>query len=351
MMNQRAALLVLTAALALLAIWILRHFLPALAWAAVLAIATWPLYARLLHLLPGARQQALWAPLLFTLLVGLVFVLPLTLFAIEVGRETLVLLRWAGTIEETGLAVPDWLQHLPFGGYVAEWWRTNLADPAAAKELIGRVNRGVLFEWTRSIGIQLLARSTILIFTLLALFFLYRDGGSFARQLAALARRVFGPAGEQVGQNVVAAIRGTVDGLVLVGLVEGLLLGIGYAVAGLPQATLLGAATGVLAMIPFGAPVIFGLCALFLLAQSSVAAAATLAGYGVVITFVADHFVRPALIGGAVRLPFLWVLLGLLGGVESFGLLGLFLGPAVMAALMALWREWAAMPTAPLTDR
>ncbi len=340
MMNQRAALLVLTAALALLAIWILRHFLPALAWAAVLAIATWPLYARLLHLLPGARQQALWVPLLFTLLVGLVFVLPLTLFAIEVGRETLVLLRWAGTIEETGLAVPDWLQHLPFGGYVAEWWRTSLADPAAAKEMIGRINRGVLFEWTRSIGIQLLARSTILIFTLLALFFLYRDGGSFARQLAALARRVFGPAGEQVGQNVVAAIRGTVDGLVLVGLVEGLLLGIGYAVAGLPQATLLGAAT-----------FIFGLCALFLLAQSSVAAAATLAGYGVVITFVADHFVRPALIGGAVRLPFLWVLLGLLGGVESFGLLGLFLGPAVMAALMALWREWAAMPTAPLTDR
>src|SRR5258708_19871139 len=120
MMNQRAALLVLTAALALLAIWILRHFLPALAWAAVLAIATWPLYARLLHLLPGARQQALWAPLLFTLLVGIVFVLPLTLFAIEVGRETLILLRWARTIEETALAVPDCLQPPPFARYLPE---------------------------------------------------------------------------------------------------------------------------------------------------------------------------------------------------------------------------------------
>src|SRR5258708_7105810 len=331
MMTQRAALLVLTAALMLLAIWILRHFLPALAWAAVLAIATWPLYARFLGLFPGAWQQAFWAPLLFTLLVGIVFVLPLTLFAIEVGREALVLVRWARTIEQTGLAVPDWVAHLPFGGYLAEWWRTSLADPAAARQLLGR--------------------STILIFTLVALFFLYRDGRSFARALAALARRVFGPAGEEVGQNVVAAIRGTVDGLVLVGLVEGLLLGIGYAIAGLPHATLLGAATCVLAMIPFGAPVIFGLFALFLLAESHVAAAATLVGYGVAITFVADHFVRPALIGGAVRLPFLWVLLGLLGGVESFGLLGLFLGPAVMAALMALWRPWAAMPPVPLTDR
>src|SRR5258708_6159215 len=164
MMNQRAALLVLTAALALLAIWVLRHFLPALAWAAVLAIATWPLYARLLH----------------------------------------------------------WLPRLPAGGCGGGWWRPTLADPAAAKELIGRVNRSVLFEWTRSIGIQLLARSTILIFTLLALFFLYRDGGSFARQLAALARRVFGPAGAQGGQNVLAPIPGTVDGPVPVDVGDGL---------------------------------------------------------------------------------------------------------------------------------
>jgi len=138
---------------------------------------------------------------------------------------------------------------------------------------------------------------------------------------------------------------------VLVGLVEGVLLGIGYAVAGLPHATLLGAATCVLAMIPFGAPVIFGLCALYLLAEGGVSAAIALAVYGVVVTFIADHFARPVLIGGTVRLPFLWVLLSLLGGVESFGLLGLFLGPAVMAALMALWRDWATMPTALITDR
>ena len=227
MMNQRTALLVLTAALALLAIWILRHFLPALAWAAVLAIATWPLYARFLGLFPGHRlQHRLWAPLLFTLMVGVVFVLPLTWFAIEVGRETLFFVRWARTIEQTGLAAPDWVGHVPFGGYLATWWQANLADPEAAKVLIGRIDRSVLFEWTRSIGIQLLARSTILVFTLMALFFLYRDGRAFGRQIVALASRSFGPAGEDVGQHVVAAVRGTVDGLVLVGLVEGVLLGI-----------------------------------------------------------------------------------------------------------------------------
>ncbi|HET7594267.1 MAG TPA: AI-2E family transporter [Stellaceae bacterium] len=351
MTTQRAALLVLTAALTLLAMWILRHFLPALAWAAVLAIATWPLYEWLLARLAGPWQHAFLVPLLFTLLVGIVFVLPLTLFAIEAGHEALVLVRWARTIEQDGLPVPDWVAHVPFGANLAAWWRVNLADAAAAKELIGRIDRSVLFEWTRSIGIVLLGRSTILVFTLLALFFLYRDGRAFISQVATFLRRVFGHAGEEVGQHVVAAVRGTVDGLVLVGLAEGVLLGIGYAVAGLPHATLLGAATCVLAMIPFGAPLIFGLCALYLLAEGSVPAAVALAIYGVVVTFIADHFARPALIGGTVRLPFLWVLLGLLGGVESFGLLGLFVGPAVMAALMALWREWAAEPAAVLADR
>ena len=346
MTAQRAALLVLTAALALLALWILRHFLPALAWAGVLAIATWPLYARLLALFPGRWQHAVWAPLGFTLLVGIVFVLPLTLFAIEAGREAFVLMRWARGIEQTGLPVPDWVMHLPYGASIAQWWHSNLADPAAAKVLIGRIDRSVLFEWTRTIGIQLVGRSTILIFTLMALFFLYRDGRDFARQLSGLLDRVFGPAGVDVARHVVAAVRGTVDGLVLVGLVEGVLLGIGYAIAGLPHATLLGAATCVLAMIPFGAPLIFGLCALYLLAEASVTAAVALAVYGVVITFIADHFARPALIGGTVQLPFLWVLLSLLGGVESFGLLGLFLGPAVMAALMALWRDWVTPPPA-----
>jgi predicted PurR-regulated permease PerM len=127
-----------------------------------------------------------------------------------------------------------------------------------------------------------------------------------------------------------------------VGIGEGVLLGFAYAWADLSHPALLGAMTGVLGMIPFGAPIIYGGGALVLAAQSQVAAAIAVFAFGSAVTFIADHFVRPALIGGAVRLPFLWVLLGIFGGLESFGLLGLFLGPAVMAALLALWREWSA---------
>jgi predicted PurR-regulated permease PerM len=139
---------------------------------------------------------------------------------------------------------------------------------------------------------------------------------------------------------MIASVHGTVAGLVLVGLGEGVIMGIAYVAAGVPHPTLFGLFTAVAAMVPFGAPVAFVTAAVVLLAQGSMIGAAIIAALGMVVTFTADHFVRPVLIGGATRLPFLWVLLGILGGVETWGLVGLFLGPAIMAALILLWREW-----------
>ena len=119
------------------------------------------------------------------------------------------------------------------------------------------------------------------------------------------------------------------------------MLGVVYFFAGVPHAILFGAFTAVAAMIPFAAAIAIVLAALAVLAAGKTVAAIVILGAGFLTTFVADHFVRPSLIGGTTRLPFIWVLLGILGGVETFGLLGLFIGPAVMAALILLWREVA----------
>ena len=139
---------------------------------------------------------------------------------------------------------------------------------------------------------------------------------------------------------------GTVDGLLLVGIGEAVLLGIAYKLTGVPHPVLLGLATGIMSVVPFASPLVFIAAGLWLLAQSAIIAAIVLVAFGSVVVFVADHFVRPALIGGSTRLPFVWVLLGILGGVETFGLLGLLLGPALLAVLIALWREIAAPPAA-----
>jgi predicted PurR-regulated permease PerM len=104
-------------------------------------------------------------------------------------------------------------------------------------------------------------------------------------------------------------------------------------------------------MIPFAAAIAVGLATLVLLGNGAFGAAIIVILAGLMVTFVADHFVRPKLIGGATKLPFLWVLLGILGGVESFQLLGLFLGPAIMAALMLLWRELTGDPSASVAGK
>ncbi len=338
--SQRAARVALAVGLTLLGLWTLQGLLPALAWAGILAIATWPLYERARRRWTPGRHDIL-LPALFTLGVTLLFVVPLAFAAVQLSHEARIALDWLREARTGGVPAPGWIAHLPLGGaQAAGWWQANLADPAAASALLGRLDRADLFQVGRQFGAQLVHGAVLFGFILLALFFLFRDGTRITAQMLTASRRLLGPRGERLGAQVIASVHGTVDGLVLVGLGEGALLGVAYAFAGVPHPALLGALTAVAAMVPFGAPLVFGAAALLLVAQEQSVAAAALFAFGLVVVFVADHAVRPVLIGGATRLPFLWVLLGIVGGVETFGLLGLFLGPAIMAALILLWRDW-----------
>ncbi|MPR06575.1 AI-2E family transporter [Microvirga tunisiensis] len=143
-----------------------------------------------------------------------------------------------------------------------------------------------------------------------------------------------------LAESMASAVRGTVNGTILVAVGEGILIGIGFMLAGVPNAALFAVLTTAFAMLPLGAWLAFGTAAIVLiLAGGSILAAAAVAGWGAVVMLIGDNFVQPALIGGAVRLPFLWTLFGILGGLETFGLIGLFLGPVLMAALLTIWRQ------------
>ncbi len=345
-LSRRIARIVLAIALVGLGAWMLHRFLAALAWAGVLAIALWPLYRRLARALPGGRSRIL-APLLTTLSVGLIFIVPFIYVAIEGAREIHIVVEFLAEAEHNGVPVPEWVPQFPIvGRSIEEWWRANLSDPNAAQELLGKINPRSVAASARVYGPEIIHRFIIFGFTLLTLFFLFRDGTLFSRQLLRASNRLLGPDGERVGRHMVQAVLATVNGLVLVGLGEGALIGVAYIIAGLPHPVSVAALTGVVAVIPFGAPVVFGFAALYLAASGSTIAGAAVFGFGLVVVFVADHAIRPVIIGGAARLPFLWVLLGILGGLEAFGVIGLFLGPAIMAALISLWRDWTELPGA-----
>ncbi len=337
---QRVARAALAAAVVALGAYTLWGFMPALVWAVIFAISLWPWYRRLQQRV-GHRCHDVLLPMLFTLGVALVFIVPLGLVGVQLAHESHQAMDWMRDARANGIAEPDFLHRLPVGAdAVSAWWQQNLADPGSAAALLDRFSHDNAMNYSRHLSEIVLRRVTLFAFTLVALFFLFRDGPLLAEQMRRASLRSFGPSGERISRQIIASIHGTIDGLVLVGLGEGFVLGVAYAVAGVPHAAVFGAFTAIAAMIPFAAPVVFGLAALLLAAQGSVVSAVVVLALGMTVTFTADHFIRPVLIGGATKLPFLWVLLGILGGVEVWGLLGLFLGPAIMAVLILLWREW-----------
>ena len=341
----------LATAVMALGVWVLFDFLPAFAWAGVLAIALWPLYQRLLWLLPERSERVL-GPLLSTIGVAIVVIAPLVLLGLAVAREIPLVIKFTAEARRHGIPPPAWISEFPLAGpTAAEWWRTHIGDPAMADEMFGRIDLPTLTASARQYGGEVLHRLAILLFTLLTLFFVFRDGRRLVDELRALSDRLIGLRGERIARQMIAAVHGTVTGLVLVGLAEGILLGVVYFIVGLPYPASVGAVTGVAAVIPFAAPVVYVLAGLYLFSAGNTLGGIVIIVFGSVLLFVADHFVRPVLIGGAARLPFLLVLLGILGGLDTMGFLGLFLGPAVMAALVALWREWTDPSSAPQVAR
>ena len=332
----------IVAGLGFLAIWTLWSFLPALGWAAVLALATWP--GRQWLVRRGLSRTG--SAIVLTGIIGLVIIAPLFIIVFEGARESRLILQWIVQVRQAGIGTPEWLGQIPvIGTYLASWWQENLADPEAARDLLGRAEALTLTQWSREIEHQLIRRLIILGFTLLTLLFLYRDGPQIIQQTENVTNRLFGARSRPLGAEAVATVRATVNGLVLVGLAEGAVLGIGYVIAGLPHPLLFALATGIFAAVPFGAFVVYTIACFVLVVSSHLTAAILLFVYASVIVFIADHFIRPAVIGMSTQLPFLWILMGIFGGLEAFGFLGVFLGPAIMAAVLSLWHE-AARPAA-----
>ena len=336
--RQSAARLAFGAGLVGLALWTFAEYLPALGWAGVIAIATWPFYRRIrARCGPGLRHAL---PALFAVAVGVVFLAPVVGAGWIFGRGAEAAIHWLDEARRHGVPLPEGLEQLKYvGPSIAGWWRENLTDPLSAGELVKGIDKGPLIAMSQHIGAVAGRRLIVFLFTILALFFLYRDGDSLAEKLGRMSERAFGPRGRAIGERIVNSVHGTVDGLVLVGLGEGLVLTIAYYFAGVPQTLLMGIATSIGAIVPFGAFVMFALAAILLIYKGAIFGAGFIFVLGLVVLTVADHVVRPYVIGNATRLPFLFVLVGILGGVEAFGMLGLFLGPAIMAILVDLWRE------------
>lgn len=320
--------------------FILQEFILPLIWAAIIAIATWSIYTKWRALL---GERTLLAASTLILFIMLIVALPLLWFTAVITNELQIFTKYLIHANATGITSPGWLDQLPYvGANLKSLWMQTLGKPQGIANLLSTHSQFSLKPLTsilKTFGSQVAHRSVIFLFTLLCLFFFYKDGPVLIKQVNAMGRYFLKDRWERYSVNLPNAIRATVNGLVLVGIAIGVIMGIFYAAVGIPAPALLGTVTAISAIIPFAIIIAFAVAALLLIIQGKLILSLVMVIFGSVIMFVADHFIRPSIIGGATQLPFLAVLFGILGGVNVFGLVGLFIGPIIMVLFVTLWNE------------
>jgi predicted PurR-regulated permease PerM len=318
--------------------FVLQHFLGSLAWAGLLAVITWPLHERLLR---RGWPRPLSATFLVLLLVA-VFAGPSILLFNALSSELAGVQHLLVHLNADGVPVPAWLARLPLVAEQAtKWWNEHLAQPGGISILARSTVGDIMPHLTgaaRTWGSNILANALYLFLALLTLFMLYVHGPAVVRYVDRAGERLLPAHYPTLRWVFPLSVRGTALGLCSVAVLEGIVLGIAYSLAGAPAPALLGVITGYMALVPGGAPLSFTLVSLLLLGQGHSGAALGLFSWGAIELFMVDKFIRPKLIGHRVNLPFLAVLFGLLGGVSTLGVIGLFVGPFMMAILFGWLR-------------
>ncbi|NTJ42270.1 AI-2E family transporter [Agrobacterium larrymoorei] len=322
-------------------IYFFYGFLVPVLAALVIGFASWPIYRELLRRVGGNTTVGATVALL---LIITFLIVPIVIAASYTASEIREWFGWAVDVNNTGAPVPEWIAGLPgVGVWMSEQWTRYIGTPGAIGEviqLISGANIGNIYRAIVAAGNGAFHLVLTLLFMLIALFFVYRNGVGFARQVDLIGERILPTRWERISRVVPATISSTVTGMTLIAIGEGIILGIAYWIAGVPSPVTLGVLTGVMALIPGGAPLSFTLVSLYLLASGNPAAGIGLFVWGSVELFIVDKTIRPRLVGGPIKLPFLPTFFGLVGGVKTMGFLGLFIGPVLMALLVAVWREW-----------
>lgn len=332
-----AILLACVAALLWGTLAVLRPFLPAILWAAIIVVATWPIMLRVERWLGGRRNLAV-AAMSGGLLIAVVAPVALLLGTLVTRLPELRDLAgrmlagpWPGP--------PAWVSRLPFGEQLAAEWSKAVAQgpehwTAIAQPYIGK---GALWLSQHVGTIGGITLEFLLTLVLVVVF--YRHGEALAQALRRMARRTGGARAEEGAVLAGQAMRAIAAGVVLTALVQSVLSGLGLWAVGIPAAGVLTSVVFMLCVMQIGPMPVLLPAVVWLAFQGRIAAAVTLGLWAVLIAG-GDAFLRPWLIQRGAKLPFLVVLGGVIGGLLAFGLAGIFIGPILLAVVKRLTERW-----------
>ena len=338
---QHAKLLVsilFTLAILLGAFVVMSPFILAVIWAAILAVATWPLHERILARLDNNHGLAAAAS---TTLVLLFLVGPMALLLVFLSQDIYAITTYFIAADTYGKPAPGVLYKLPVvSDVLVQYWNKYLASP---KQLSGILEAQLDFirNAAQTLFLDLTGRLATLLFALWILFFFYQDGYAISRWINQMGYKWLERRWPSYVFQLPGALRAAVNGIVIVGFAEALLLSLLLWACGVPSAVTLGVVAAVIAFIPLAAPLMFALIGFVLFAGDHAVAGIAVFSLGTIIVMLADYLVRPVLIQGGTQLPFLAILFGIFGGVGTMGIVGLIIGPVLLVLLLVLFREAA----------
>ena len=327
-------------ALLLASLWTLLPFLSGMIWATTIAVATWPLLLRLESATGGRRALAV---AVMTLLVLLVFIVP---FALAISTMLDAAGRSPAVMNDfltKGLGPPPaWVEDIPVVGrqMADQWQAVSAGGPEALAEVLQPYGRSAA-AWAIAASGGVGRMVVLILLTVVLVTILYSDGETAARGVLAFAHRLGGETGERTVRLAGQAVRSVALGVVLTALVQALLAGIGLWFCGIPHPALLTAITFILGIAQIGPVLVLAPAVFWLYWTGSSGWATALLVWSLPVAAL-DNIMRPILIRRGVELPILLIVAGVIGGLISFGVVGLFIGPVVLAATYTLAKDWVA---------
>ncbi len=318
---------------------VLQPFLTALVWAAILCTTTWPLYLRLSARLHGRNAVAALA---MVLLLGLLMVAPFVVVGLTIADNAERMAAWGRQMLEAGPPdAPAWVASLPLlGPTLAAYWNSVAHDTAQLLGLLGQYVEP-LRKFAVASGASIAGAILQLALSIFIAWFMFRDGHALVERVRSAALRIAGDRGTHLASVATATVRGVVLGILGTALAQGVVASIGFWIAGIAAAPLLGLLTFVLSPVPIGPPLVWVPAALGLINDGHTGWGIFVLLWGTFAVSTIDNIIKPLIISRGSVLPFLLVLLGVLGGIAAFGFIGVFLGPVLLAVGYALLLEWA----------
>jgi predicted PurR-regulated permease PerM len=319
-------------------VYVLWPFMSSLAWAAILASTCWPALVWLDRLLHGRRVLS---ASLVTGLITLVVLGPVMVVAFGLADSVAQLGQGINTLMSTGLPdAPTWLRKLPvIGDSLFEYWQRLAHD---GKRLMAELSKfsdpvqKMALDAGRMVGKGVID----LALSVFLAFFLFLHGEALATRLRVALSRLAGTRAGYLIEITQGTVNGVIYGILGTALAQGVLASVGFLIAGVPAALLLGVVTFFFSVVPVGPPLVWGGAAIWLFQQGEMGWAVFVAAWGFFLVSTVDNVIKPLIISRGSRLPFAVVLLGVLGGVLAFGVIGVFLGPTLLALGYRLLSEW-----------